>query len=137
MMRPKLTNTQVQLLAGKLPSEKLVEQYHLEQYVPLIQAMKRGDLALFDATMENKQFQFIQEVHQVVWSPKNGSRLVSRETHSNLLFQLFQGSYLLLQKLRQSVYRRLLKQVVTPLIIPSSGLCGHGCSRLPFYGCYS
>ena len=53
---------QVQLLAGTLPSRQLVQQYHLDQYLPLMEAMKRGDLALFDATMEKQQFQFIQEV---------------------------------------------------------------------------
>ncbi|KAL6772454.1 hypothetical protein ACKKBG_A30295 [Auxenochlorella protothecoides x Auxenochlorella symbiontica] len=72
----------VQLLLGRFPSAALVQQYQLQQYQPLMQAMRTGDMRLFDTTMDVQQFTFIQE-----------------------------GTYLLLEKLRLAVLRRLLKQV--------------------------
>ncbi|GAB4813904.1 hypothetical protein N2152v2_000950 [Parachlorella kessleri] len=72
----------VQLLLGVLPSPQLMQQYGLQQYAPIVQAMRTGDVRLFNDTMAQQQFRFIQE-----------------------------GTYLLLEKLRQAVYRRLLRRV--------------------------
>lgn len=72
----------VQLLLGLLPSAALVERYSLQQYLPITQAMRTGDVRLFNDTMAAHQFRFIQE-----------------------------GTYLLLEKLRAAVYRRLLRKV--------------------------
>lgn len=74
---------QVQLLLGHLPTPALTSQYDLLlQYQPLIAALRTGDVALFDKTMTEQQVPFIQ-----------------------------QGTYLLLEKLRHAVYRRLLRRV--------------------------
>lgn len=72
----------VQLLLGLLPSRALMQQHQLQQYESIVQAMRLGDVQLFNDTMAAQQFRFIQE-----------------------------GTYLLLEKLRQAVYRRLLRRV--------------------------
>lgn len=74
----------VALLLGKLPSAALYEQYPnvLVPYIPLIEAMKSGDLGQFNRTMEEQQTIFIQD-----------------------------GTYLLLEKLAAAVQRRLLRKV--------------------------
>lgn len=74
----------VELLLGKLPSPALMHMYteSLGQYAPLIAAIKTGDVAGFNTVMEEQQFRFIAE-----------------------------GTYLLLEKLRQTCYRRLFKLV--------------------------
>ncbi|KAL4433578.1 hypothetical protein ABPG75_000019 [Micractinium tetrahymenae] len=72
----------VQLLLGHLPSPALVAAHQLHQYEPIIAAMRSGDVKLFNDTMDAQQFRFIQE-----------------------------GTYLLLEKLRYAVFRRLLRKV--------------------------
>ncbi|PRW20744.1 PCI domain-containing 2 [Chlorella sorokiniana] len=72
----------VQLLLGRLPTPALIAAHGLHQYEPIIAAMRSGDVKLFNDTMEAQQFRFIQE-----------------------------GTYLLLEKLRYAVYRRLLRVV--------------------------
>lgn len=53
---------QVQLLLGRLPSPALIAAHRLQQYEPIIQAMRSGDVRLFNDTMDAQQFRFIQEV---------------------------------------------------------------------------
>ena len=74
----------VALLLGRLPSPALKHQYPevLAPYEPLIQAMRTGDLALFNHTMTAQQTSFIAD-----------------------------GTYLLLEKLQLAVQRRLLRRV--------------------------
>ncbi|KDD74904.1 hypothetical protein H632_c998p0 [Helicosporidium sp. ATCC 50920] len=72
----------VRMLLGVLPSPALMHKYQLEQYQPIAQAVRHGDLQLFDDTMELQQLRFIRE-----------------------------GTYLLLEKLRLAVCRRLLRAV--------------------------
>ncbi|PSC74505.1 PCI domain-containing 2 [Micractinium conductrix] len=72
----------VQLLLGRLPMPALIAAHRLHQYEPIIAAMHAGDIKLFSDTMDTQQFRFIQE-----------------------------GTYLLLEKLRYAVYRRLLRKV--------------------------
>ncbi|EFN51772.1 hypothetical protein CHLNCDRAFT_27542, partial [Chlorella variabilis] len=72
----------VQLLLGRLPSPALVAAHGLQQYEPIIIAMRNGDIKLFNDIMDAQQFRFIQE-----------------------------GTYLLLEKLRYAAYRRLLRKV--------------------------
>ncbi|KAL4450585.1 hypothetical protein ABPG77_000941 [Micractinium sp. CCAP 211/92] len=72
----------VQLLLGHLPSPTLLAAHQLRQYEPIIAAMRSGDVKLFSDTMNALQFRFIQE-----------------------------GTYLLLEKLRYAVFRRLLRKV--------------------------
>jgi nuclear mRNA export protein PCID2/THP1 len=74
----------VELLLGKLPSPALMHMYteSLGQYAPLVAAIKTGDVAAFNKVMEEQQYRFIAE-----------------------------GTYLLLEKLRQTCYRRLFKLV--------------------------
>lgn len=70
----------VQLVLGRLPA--LPAAHCLQQYDPIVAAMRNGDVKLFDDAMSTQQFLFIQE-----------------------------GTYLLLEKLRHAVYRRLLRKV--------------------------
>lgn len=72
----------VKMLLGVMPSRKLLEQYKLRQYDGLIAALRCGSIQSFDAALLANQYNFIQA-----------------------------GTYLLLEKLRNSVYRRLLKRV--------------------------
>lgn len=53
---------QVQLLLGRLPSPALVAAHGLQQYEPIIIAMRNGDIKLFNDIMDAQQFRFIQEV---------------------------------------------------------------------------
>ena len=74
----------VALLLGRLPSVSLRQQYPevLAPYEPLIQALKTGDVGLFNSTMAAQQTAFIKD-----------------------------GTYLLLEKLQLAVQRRLLRRV--------------------------
>lgn len=74
----------VGLLLGKLPSSKILNEYHmvLQQYEPLIKSMKTGDLGMFYSVLHEKQSVFIQD-----------------------------GTFLLLEKLQAAVQRRLLRRV--------------------------
>lgn len=133
----------MQLLLGRFPSAALVQQYQLQQYQPLMQAMRTGDMRLFDTTMDVQQFTFIQEVCiqwlscSWVWGEARNRRcchftlcgvlgcggeatdvsLVCRSAAPVACFP--QGTYLLLEKLRLAVLRRLLKQVCRrlPLVV--------------------
>jgi hypothetical protein len=58
---------QVQLLLGRLPSPALIAAHGLEQYEPIIAAMRGGDVKLFNDTMDAQQFRFIQEVGLNRW----------------------------------------------------------------------
>jgi hypothetical protein len=74
----------VALLLGRLPSPALARRHPqvLAPYAPLIAALRSGDVGLFDATMEAQQTAFIRD-----------------------------GTFLLLEKLRGGVLRRLLRRV--------------------------
>lgn len=54
----------VRMLLGVLPSPALMHKYQLEQYQPIAQAVRHGDLQLFDDTMELQQLRFIREVRR-------------------------------------------------------------------------
>jgi hypothetical protein len=59
---PPAPRLQVQLLLGRLPSPALIAAHGLQQYEPIIAAMRSGDVKLFNDTMDAQQFRFIQEV---------------------------------------------------------------------------
>lgn len=72
----------VKLLLGVMPSPQLIEAYALHEYTGLTDAIRCGNLRLFNEYLEKYQEQFIQ-----------------------------QGVYLLIEKLRLVVLRNLLKKV--------------------------
>jgi hypothetical protein len=72
----------VKLERGRLPTLKLLEKYKLEEYVPLVTAIQRGDLRLFNDTLLKYQDKFIRR-----------------------------GTYLLLEKCKTVCYRNLFKRV--------------------------
>jgi hypothetical protein len=74
----------VALLLGRLPSPALAARHPsvLAPYAPLVAALRSGDAALFENAMEAEQAAFIRD-----------------------------GTYLLLEKLRFAVHRRLLRRV--------------------------
>jgi hypothetical protein len=53
---------QVQLLLGRLPSAPLIAAHGLQQYEPVIAALRHGNVKLFDDALAAQQLQFIQEV---------------------------------------------------------------------------
>ena len=78
----------------------LVEQYGMQQYLPVIKAMQSGSIQEFDQAMSSNQFHFIQSVCAQSVCTSN-----TRVPGSA------QGVYLLLEKLRNAVYRRLFRRV--------------------------
>lgn len=74
----------VGLLLGRLPSSKLVQKYQgiLGPYVPLAESLRSGNIGMFYETMEAQRNVLVKD-----------------------------GTYLLLEKLQASVYRRLLRKV--------------------------
>ena len=72
----------VKLLRGRLPSVKLLEKYNLVEYIPLVIAIRRGDLRTFHKTLEENQDEFIRR-----------------------------GTYLLLEKCKTVCYRNLFKRI--------------------------
>lgn len=72
----------VKLERGRLPSVKLMKKYSLKEYVPLVTAIRRGDLRLFNDTLLKYQDKFIQR-----------------------------GTYLLLEKCKTVCHRNLFKRV--------------------------
>lgn len=65
------------MLHGELPTASLLGRYGLQEYEPFRQAIQAGDVGLFERSMQTNQFRLIAN-----------------------------GTYLLLEKLRFSVYRR-------------------------------
>lgn len=100
---------QVQLLLGRLPAPAQVAAYGLQQYQPLIAAMRTGNVKLLEDALFNQQHQFIQEVCDLGISNANVSVLIN--TRVAWYAALQQGTYLLLEKIRYTVYRRLLRKV--------------------------
>lgn len=74
----------VGLLLGRLPSPRLVQRYHgiLGPYVPLAESLRSGNIGMFYETMREQRDVLVKD-----------------------------GTYLLLEKLQASVYRRLLRNV--------------------------
>ena len=72
----------VKLEQGRLPSLELLKKYHLEEYIPLVTAIRRGDLRLFNETLFQHQDKFIRR-----------------------------GTYLLLEKCKTVCHRNLFKRV--------------------------
>lgn len=72
----------VKLEQGRLPTVKLLEKYDLREYVPLVSAIRRGDLRQFNDTLLKYQDKFIQR-----------------------------GTYLLLEKCKTVCHRNLFKRV--------------------------
>jgi hypothetical protein len=72
----------VKLLLGIMPSPNLIEEYALEEYTGLTEAIRTGNLQSFNAYLDKYQDRFIQ-----------------------------QGVYLLIEKLRLVVLRNLLKKM--------------------------
>ena len=72
----------VKLERGQLPTVKLLEKYQLQEYVPLVTAIRRGDLRLFNETLMKYQDKFIRR-----------------------------GTYLLLEKCKTVCHRNLFKRV--------------------------
>lgn len=70
------------MLRGILPSDTLLETYHLQEYKDIKVAVMTGDVALLLRSLEENQVSFVQA-----------------------------GTYLLLEKLLLSTYRRLFRQV--------------------------
>eukprot|EP00879_Flechtneria_rotunda_P028463 GHRR01030578.1.p1 GENE.GHRR01030578.1~~GHRR01030578.1.p1 ORF type:complete len:299 (+),score=94.71 GHRR01030578.1:444-1340(+) len=73
----------LKMLHGDLPIPELLERHGLQEYVAFRQAVQTGDVGLFERSMEENQLRLIAN-----------------------------GSYLLLEKLRFNVYRRLLQRCV-------------------------
>lgn len=77
----------VKLLLGVMPSPQLMEMYALEEYTGLTDAIRMGNLQLFNEYLDRYQDKFIQ-----------------------------QGVYLLIEKLRLVVLRNLFKKVYVTAI---------------------
>ena len=72
----------VKLILGVLPSERLLQTYELREFVDVVEAARRGDVRLLNAALHANESTFIK-----------------------------QGTYLILEKLRMSVYRTLFKKI--------------------------
>eukprot|EP00536_Pseudo-nitzschia_multiseries_P017780 jgi/Psemu1/226451/e_gw1.1809.9.1 len=72
----------VKLYRGKLPTTQLLDKYGLEEFKPLVEGIRRGDLRTFQDGLIRYQDRFIR-----------------------------QGTYLLLEKCKTVVYRNLFKRV--------------------------
>lgn len=77
----------VKLLLGVMPSPQLIDAYALHEYTGLTDAIRCGNLRLFNEYLDKYQEQFIQ-----------------------------QGVYLLIEKLRLVVMRNLIKKVYVACI---------------------
>lgn len=73
----------VKMLLGQLPTQTALQKYHLEEYADIVEAMRTGCVSKLDTSLEAQQWHFIRA-----------------------------GTYLVLEKLKQAVLRRLLKRVV-------------------------
>lgn len=73
----------VKMLLGQLPSQSALEKYNLGIYVDIVEAMRSGSVQQMNEALEAQQWRFIRA-----------------------------GTYLVLEKLKQAVLRRLLKKVV-------------------------
>jgi len=72
----------VKLMRGRLPSVELLVKYNLVEYIPLVDAIRKGDLKTFHITLQDNQDQFIRR-----------------------------GTYLLLEKCKSVCYRNLFKRI--------------------------
>jgi len=72
----------VKLLLGKIPHPKLLQKYELMQFKDLVESVKRGHLKLFNDSLETHQEFFIKK-----------------------------GIYLMLEKLKSTIYRNLFHRV--------------------------
>jgi len=72
----------VKLILGVLPSARLLQTYDLREFVDVVEAVRRGDVRLLNAALDANESTFIK-----------------------------QGTYLILEKLRMSVYRTLFKKI--------------------------
>ncbi|KAF6266397.1 hypothetical protein COO60DRAFT_451367 [Scenedesmus sp. NREL 46B-D3] len=73
----------LKMLHGELPTVQLLQRHALQEYEPFREAIAVGDVGLFDRSMQMNQYRLIAN-----------------------------GTYLLLEKLRFSVFRRLVKRCV-------------------------
>lgn len=78
----------VKLLLGVMPSPQLIDAYALHEYTGLTDAIRCGNLRLFNEYLDKYQEQFIQ-----------------------------QGVYLLIEKLRLVVMRNLIKKVYVSCLL--------------------
>mmetsp|Transcript_48617 Transcript_48617/g.117579 ORF Transcript_48617/g.117579 Transcript_48617/m.117579 type:complete len:393 (-) Transcript_48617:179-1357(-) len=72
----------VKLVQGKIPSPQLLSKYNLEQFKPIVDGIKKGDLRTFQDGLVQYQDRFIG-----------------------------QGTYLLLEKCKTQAYRNLFKRI--------------------------
>jgi len=72
----------VKMILGTLPSKSLLTKYNLREFAEVVEAMRRGDVRRLDAALRQHEATFVK-----------------------------QGTYLLLEKLRMSVYRTLFKKI--------------------------
>ncbi|KAK9902673.1 hypothetical protein WJX75_002119 [Coccomyxa subellipsoidea] len=72
----------VKMLLGELPEQAMLDKFSLHDYSPIVKAMKEGSVEDLDRCLQEHQIRFIQA-----------------------------GTYLLLEKLKNSVYRRLFRRV--------------------------
>lgn len=72
----------VKLMRGRLPSVNLLEKCNLVEYIPLVIAIRRGDLRTFHKTLQENQDEFIRR-----------------------------GTYLLLEKCKTVCHRNLFKRI--------------------------
>jgi hypothetical protein len=79
----------VKLVRGRLPSQKLMEKYEMTEFIPLVMALRMGNLRTFNDTLYRFQDQFIR-----------------RGTFRR-------GTYLLLEKCKTICYRNLFKRIFT------------------------
>lgn len=76
----------VKLLRGRLPTARLLRKYGLDEFLPLVEGIRRGDLRTFNDGLHRYQNVFIRN-----------------------------GTYLLLEKCKTVAYRNLFKRVHTIL----------------------
>jgi len=72
----------VRLLRGSLPKPALLTKHNLPNYIPLVQAMRTGNIRLLNETLQAEQEELIRT-----------------------------GTYIILEKLKASVYRTLFKKI--------------------------
>lgn len=82
----------VQLFFGRLPSAQLLARYKFTEYEGFVSSIRRGDLKLFNETLEKYEHHFIRS-----------------------------GTFLLLERVRMIVQRNLLKQLLNGGFAPAVG----------------
>lgn len=62
-----LCGLQLKMLQGQLPSEKLLQQYGLNHYLVFRDAIARGDVGLFERSMQELTFKMVADGTYLLW----------------------------------------------------------------------